>query len=40
MGQSMSAAETIAREAEELYRDYRLTRVRQWKQETGGLAVG
>ncbi|MEJ2084056.1 MAG: benzoyl-CoA reductase subunit C [Acidobacteriota bacterium] len=36
----MSTAETIAREAEELYRDYRLTRVRQWKEETGGLAVG
>jgi benzoyl-CoA reductase subunit C len=32
-------AELVAR-AEELYRDYRLTPVREWKARTGGLAVG
>ena len=36
----MSSAETIARKAEDLYRDYRLGRVRRWKEETGGLAIG
>jgi len=34
------AVEEIVREAEELYRDYGLTRVRKWKEETGGLAIG
>ncbi len=35
-----TAVDRIVREAEDLYRDYRLGRVRRWKEETGGLAVG
>lgn len=33
-------AAAIVAQAESLYRDYRLTSVRQWKARTGGLAVG
>ena len=36
---SESLQELLGR-AEALYRDYRLHRVRQWKQHTGGLAIG
>ncbi len=32
--------EAVARRCEELIRDYRLTSVREWKERTGGLAVG
>jgi benzoyl-CoA reductase subunit C len=32
--------EEIGAEAEALYRDYRLSRVRRWKEETSGLAIG
>lgn len=35
-----TAVDKIVRQAEDLYRDYRLGRVRRWKEETGGLAVG
>ena len=36
---SAPLAETVAR-AEALYRDYRLSAVREWKARTGGLAIG
>jgi len=36
----MSGAADLLQRAEELYRDYRLSSVREWKQRTGGLAIG
>ena len=37
---SESALDGLLARAESLYRDYRLTVVREWKERTGGLAVG
>jgi benzoyl-CoA reductase subunit C len=37
---SWARPEDVAAEAERLYRDYSLAAVREWKAETGGLAVG
>ena len=36
----MNALDRLLNRAEELYRDLRFTAVRDWKQRTGGLAVG
>ena len=37
---SVTGPEQLAARAEALYRDYRLPSVREWKAETGGLAIG
>ena len=37
---SSESLEGLLRHAEALYRDYRLQSVRDWKQESGGLAIG
>jgi len=40
MEERLSTAASIAARAEAVYRDYRLGTVREWKERTGGLAIG